>query len=201
MEARLIRVLAEEIFNCAKLNGDTIVTAESCSAGLLALSFSKVEGASQYFMGGFVTYTKDMKMRALGVPAELLEDKTAVCGEVAEAMAMGALSRSGATLAVSVTGVAGPSEDEDGNPVGLVYCGVARKGVGSKHIQLQCRPGRPEAILDEACNQALRFLRPLRSVNCPNNSPKSEAGGKSKFLRAIPAPLLKSGSCNRGYPI
>jgi PncC family amidohydrolase len=77
-------------------------------------------------MGGVVTYTKEMKIRALGVPAELIVRGTAVCADVAEAMARGACRLSGASLGVSITGVAGPKPDEDGNPVGLVYCSVPR---------------------------------------------------------------------------
>src|SRR5215203_4111637 len=122
----LIRALADEILECARSTDQSLVTAESCSAGALALAFSRGEGASKHFMGGFVTYTKEMKSHVLGVPPGLLDEKTAVCGEVAIAMAKGAIELSGASIAVSVTGVAGPSEDEDGNPVGLVYCGVAR---------------------------------------------------------------------------
>jgi nicotinamide-nucleotide amidase len=155
----LIRQLADEILEYARVRTETIVTAESCSAGMLALAFAKGEGASQYFMGGFVTYTKEMKARVLGVPTSLLREKTAVCGEVAEAMAIGALLRSGASVAVSITGVAGPAEDEDGNPVGLIYCGVARKEGGYKHVRVQCAPGDPDAIVDAACTEALRLLR------------------------------------------
>ena len=155
----MIRTLADEIIEYARARNETVVAAESCTAGLLALAFSKSEGASKHFMGGFVTYTKDMKARVLGVPPQLLIEKSAVCREVAEAMALGALLHSGATVAVSITGVAGPDEDEDGNPVGLVYCGVARKDGGHKHTKLQCGPGTPDAIKDEACIQALRLLR------------------------------------------
>jgi PncC family amidohydrolase len=143
----------------ARVRNETIVTAESCSAGMLALAFAKGEGASQHFMGGIVAYTKEMKSRVLCVPPLLLQEKTAVCGEVAEAMAIGALLRSGASVAVSVTGVAGPNEDEDGNPVGLIFCGVARKEGGQKHVRLQCTPAKPEAIVDAACMEALRLLR------------------------------------------
>jgi PncC family amidohydrolase len=155
----LIKVLADEIMEYARVRGATVVTAESCTAGLLAFAFSKTEGASKHFMGGFVTYTKDMKARVLSVPPQLLEEKTAVSGEVAEAMAIGALARSGASVAVSVTGVAGPDEDEDGNPVGLVYCGVARQDGGHKHIMLRCVGRPPEAVKEEACVEALRLLR------------------------------------------
>ena len=88
-------------------------------------------------MGGVVAYTKEMKIRALGVPAELIQRGTAVCADVAEAMARGACRLSGAKLAVSITGVAGPEPDEDGNPVGLIYCSVARPDA-SKVIELRC---------------------------------------------------------------
>ena len=101
----MIRQLADEILEYARVRKETIVTAESCSAGMLAIAFAKGEGASQHFMGGFVAYTKEMKARVLGVPPALLQEKTAVCGEVAEAMAIGALLRSGASVAVSVTGL------------------------------------------------------------------------------------------------
>jgi nicotinamide-nucleotide amidase len=153
----LLRQLADEILEYAQARQQTIVTAESCSAGVLALAFAKGEGASEAFLGGFVTYAKDMKSRVLGVPARLLKDKTAVCGEVAEAMAIGALLKSGASIAVSITGVAGPNED--GNPVGLVYCAVARKDGGRRHLRLTCSGTSPEAIIDEACVSALRLVK------------------------------------------
>lgn len=95
-----------------------------------------------------MAYTKQMKERMLGVPPQLLQEKTAVCGPVAEAMAIGVLLKSAATVAVSITGIAGPDEDEDededGNPVGLVYCAVARNNNTHRHIRLKCRgtPGR-----------------------------------------------------------
>src|SRR5688572_13174944 len=120
--------LAEEILSRAKACNLVVVTAESCSAGTLALALSKGEGAARHFAGGFVTYTKEMKHRVLGVPMPLLTDRGAVCSEVAEAMAQGAIERSGASIGVAVTGVAGPEPDEDGNPVGLIYCAVAREG-------------------------------------------------------------------------
>jgi len=155
----VLRQLADEILEYAQARQQTIITAESCSAGMLALALAKGKGASECFMGGFITYTKDMKARVLGVPPTLLKEKTAVCGEVAEAMAIGALLRSGASVAISITGVAGPEKDEDGNPVGLVYCGVARKDGGRRHLRLNCSGTRPEAVIDEACTNALRLLK------------------------------------------
>jgi nicotinamide-nucleotide amidase len=150
--------LANEIIEHAKVGGMTLATAESCSAGRLAQALAKAEGASKHYLGGVVAYTKEMKERMLGVPPQLLQEQTAVCGPVAEAMAIGVLLRSRATVAVSITGVAGPDEDEDGNPVGLVYCGVARNNDTHRHIRLKCQ-GTPDAIVEEACLEALRFLR------------------------------------------
>jgi nicotinamide-nucleotide amidase len=119
---------AENLLATAKRTGLTLITAESCTAGLLAAVLSTATGASQFLHGGFVTYTKANKTAALGVPEPLLREKGAVCAEVAQGMAEGALARSPADLSVAVTGVAGPEPDEDGNPVGLAYIAAARAG-------------------------------------------------------------------------
>ncbi len=103
----------------------TIVTAESCTAGLIAAALSLAGGASDILEGAFVAYTKDQKTQALGVPAELLRREGAVNAEVARRMALGARKRSKAKIALSVTGILGPFPDDDGNPVGLVYFGVS----------------------------------------------------------------------------
>jgi nicotinamide-nucleotide amidase len=120
--------LARQALTIVQRNNLSIVTAESCTAGLLAALLSEAPGASEHLHGGFVTYTKANKTRTLGISEELLSRCGAVCCEVAAAMAQGALERSPATLAVAITGVAGPEPDEDGNPVGLVCLAVAREG-------------------------------------------------------------------------
>jgi nicotinamide-nucleotide amidase len=117
---------AQRILEWAKIANLTIVTAESCTAGAVATALSKAPGANDCFHGGFVTYTKQMKNTVLGIPMKLLEQKGAVCKEVAEAMATGALKLAPADIAIAVTGVVGPEPDEDGNPVGLVFCTAAR---------------------------------------------------------------------------
>lgn len=106
----------------------TVVTAESCTAGLVAAALSLGEGAGDVLHGSFVTYTKQAKNRSLGVPKALLEKSGSVTRRVAADMLRGALRHSPATIAVAVTGVLGPEQDEDGNPVGLVYIGVQRRG-------------------------------------------------------------------------
>ena len=103
----------------------TLVVAESATGGGLAERISSVPGSSAYFMGGFVTYTRAMKTELLGVSEDLLRQFGAVSRETAEAMAIGARRRVGATWAVSITGNAGPTTDGDEAPVGTVYIGIA----------------------------------------------------------------------------
>lgn len=107
----------------------TIVTAESCTAGLISAVLSQVDGASEVLHGGFIAYTKAEKAVALGVSAQLLAGQGSVNEAVVVALARGALARSAANIAVAVSGVLGPDPDEDGNPVGLVYfCVLSRDG-------------------------------------------------------------------------
>jgi nicotinamide-nucleotide amidase len=150
--------LAELVITHAKDCGATIVTAESCTAGAVAHALSKAKGAGMVLKGGFITYTKEMKASVLGVPMQLLKEKTAVCEEVALAMACGALRASGATASAAITGVAGPEPDEDGNPVGLVYCAVGRKE--GRFISERCEFGSLERheVIQRATECALRLL-------------------------------------------
>ena len=102
----------------------TLSVAESCTGGLLAQRITSVPGSSNYFMGGFVTYTNKMKTDCLGVPEEILHECGAVSREVAEAMAIGARRRTGSTFALAITGEAGP-EPKENVPVGTVYVALA----------------------------------------------------------------------------
>jgi nicotinamide-nucleotide amidase len=118
---------ADKIISLLRKKKLSIVTAESCTGGLLAAALSEGDGASDVLCGGFVTYTKEQKHRSLGVSKQMLRKVTAVAPQVAVAMAQGALKRSPAHVAIAVTGVLGPTPDEDGNPVGLIYFCCARK--------------------------------------------------------------------------
>jgi nicotinamide-nucleotide amidase len=126
VDADLVR-LAITVLSLAQKKDLSIVTAESCTGGLHAAVLSEAPGASTHLQGGFVTYTKAQKT-VLDVPADVLQTKGAVNAEVARGMAQGALRHSTAEVAVAITGVAGPSRDEDGNPVGLVYFARLRRG-------------------------------------------------------------------------
>jgi nicotinamide-nucleotide amidase len=150
--------LANALLKQAKRAGLTIVTAESCTAGLLAQTLSDAEGAAEHFHGAFVTYTKGHKTCALGVPGRMLHEEGAVCGAVARAMADGALLHSTATLAASITGVAGPQPDEDGNPVGRVCIAVARRGGPTRDFEKNYGDIGREAIRERAVADALRAM-------------------------------------------
>ena len=103
----------------------TLSVAESCTGGLLAQRITSVPGASDYFLGGFHTYSNRMKIELLGVPEEVLREHTAVSEQVAEAMARGARLRTGSSYALSVTGIAGPGGATGTIPVGSVVAGLA----------------------------------------------------------------------------
>jgi nicotinamide-nucleotide amidase len=103
----------------------TLAVAESATGGGLAERISSVPGSSVYFLGGFVAYAKQTKIELLGVPAETLEKFGTVSAETAEAMAIGARRRTGATWAISITGNAGPTTDGEQAPVGMVHVGIS----------------------------------------------------------------------------
>lgn len=172
--------LAGRVMKMAQRRKLSIVTAESCTAGKLAAVLADAEGAGAFLHGGFVTYTKDHKTRALDVPAELLQRKGAVCREVAMAMADGALARSPAHIAVAITGVAGPEPDEDGNPVGLVCIAVA--GNGNQPLQIEKRYGaidRP-LIQEQAIADALLALTDGMQAASRAGTGKGTAPGRTR---------------------
>ena len=105
-----------------------LVTAESCTGGLIAAACTDRAGSSAWFERGFVTYSNLAKTELLGVPERVLRRAGAVCGPVAKAMAEGALAHSHAQVAVAVTGVAGPSGGSPAKPVGTVWFGFALPG-------------------------------------------------------------------------
>jgi nicotinamide-nucleotide amidase len=137
-----------------------IVTAESCTGGLIAGLLTEIPGSSDVVECGFVTYSNDSKHELLGVPADLIKQHGAVCAEVARAMALGALNHARADLCVAVTGIAGPGGGTDTKPVGLVYLAAA---LGDHVIARECRfgdIGRSEVRL-KTVSTALEMLDAL----------------------------------------
>lgn len=105
--------------------GKRLATAESCTGGLVAGLLTEIAGSSDVVERGFVTYSNEAKQELLGVPLDVLKTLGAVSQETAEAMAAGALARSHADVAVSITGIAGPGGGTAEKPVGLVHFGLA----------------------------------------------------------------------------
>ena len=115
--------------------GRTIVTAESCTGGLVAGLLTAVPGSSAVLERGYVTYSNEAKAEAIGVPMDLIRRHGAVSEDVARAMACGALSASHAAVAMAITGIAGPGGGSAEKPVGLVHFGLALREGGRRHLE------------------------------------------------------------------
>lgn len=147
LAASLVHVLADA--------GSTVATAESCTGGLLGARITDVPGASSVYLGGVVAYSNRVKTDLLGVPAPLVEEHGAVSEEVARAMAEGCRRRFGAGLAVSVTGIAGPSGGTPEKPVGTVCVGID-DGAGPAACTFRFS-GTRELIRERSVNKALEM--------------------------------------------
>jgi nicotinamide-nucleotide amidase len=126
---------AREVLEICRSKGILIATAESCTGGLVAGALTEVPGSSDVVDRGFVTYSNAAKSQMLGVPEDLIAREGAVSKAVAEAMAEGALRHSGASLAVAITGVAGPGGGSILKPVGLVHFAAHSSWGASLHIE------------------------------------------------------------------
>ena len=148
-----------------KARGLTLGVAESCTGGLMAKRITDIPGASQVFLGGVVSYTNQVKARALGVPQHLLEQFGAVSPEVAQAMAQGARQALGCDIALAATGVAGPDKDEWDNEVGTMFVAIATaEGTHVRPLKLGNRPVRERLRIQTASHAfdlARRYLSGL----------------------------------------
>ena len=142
------------------LAGRRLGLAESCSGGLLAARITDLPGASEYLAGSVVAYSNEAKAGLLGVDPDLIAAKGAVSPEVAEAMAIGALERFGADVAVSITGIAGPDGGSEEKPVGLV-CFNARLADGTSLAREPVIPGGRADIRERSALVGLHLLRIL----------------------------------------
>ena len=150
--------LEEVCLRLLKDRGLTVGTAESCTGGLLAKLLTDLPGSSAVFRGGVVSYTNGVKAGLLGVPQDLLDRYGAVSPQVAEAMARGAKAALGCDIALSTTGVAGPDADDRGNPIGLVYLGLAW-GDQCRVTEFRAGPVERERVRRQAAQTALDLLR------------------------------------------
>lgn len=147
----------QNLVNKLKAASCTVAAAESCSGGLIADAFARIPGASGVFWGSFVSYMNEAKQSMLGIPRGLIEKYGAVSAQTAQAMALGALEKSSATAALSVTGIAGPDGDGSGAPVGAVWISAAFRGKKpvTKYYLLA---GSRAEIREEAARRALELL-------------------------------------------
>lgn len=150
--------LEEVCLRLLKDRGLTVGTAESCTGGLMAKLLTDLPGSSAVFRGGVVSYTDGVKAGLLGVPQDLLDRYGAVSPQVAEAMARGAKASLGCDIALSTTGVAGPDADDRGNPIGLVYLGLAW-GDQCRVTEFRAGPVERERVRRQAAQTALDLLR------------------------------------------
>jgi nicotinamide-nucleotide amidase len=149
LEEVVARVLTE--------NRATVAVAESCTGGMIAEHLTNVPGSSVYFLGGVVCYSNELKTSLVGVPAEIIEAKGAVSSEAALALADGIRRRTGATLGVGVTGIAGPGGGTPEKPVGLVHIGIAdERGPRERAMRF---PGDRDRIRTYATYAALDSIR------------------------------------------
>ena len=138
------------------LTGKSLVTAESCTGGGIGAALTSVAGSSAVYKGGVISYTNWVKESLLSVNREVLEKFGAVSAPVAEAMALGARKLLQADVAVSVTGLAGPGGDEQGNPVGTIFIGYSDSSV-TKSVACYFTGDR-ETIRNQAVETALQII-------------------------------------------
>jgi nicotinamide-nucleotide amidase len=140
-----------------------LATAESCTGGWIAKLCTDIPGSSDWFDCGFVCYSNAAKTRDLGVPEKLIETEGAVSDAVVRSMAEGALARTGANVAMAVSGIAGPGGAVPGRPVGTVWFALAQK----LQDRLECQghliqfDGNRDAVRRQAVEYALNLLRAL----------------------------------------
>ena len=137
-----------------------LATAESCTGGWIGKCLTDIEGSSQWFVEGFITYSNESKQRRLGVPRSVLQTQGAVSEATVRAMARGALGRSGAQMAVAVTGIAGPGGAAPGKPVGTVWLGWAERRGRAIHVAACLRHfrGDRDAVRRKTVRAALEGL-------------------------------------------
>lgn len=167
------KVLSRQIQEALYNHNETLGTAESCTGGRIAEAIISVPGASQYFKGGVVSYTNEVKENLLHVSAQVLAEQTAVCEEVAREMVIGACDALNCDYAISATGVAGPGGGTAEIPVGTIWLGYGAKD-DVRTFKLTEDFGR-DINLEIATNKALRlFLEYVNAKHAEGGSEEEE---------------------------
>lgn len=151
--------LEQAVLRLLERRGETVAVAESLTGGMVGSRFAAIPGASKSFVGGFLVYSNEQKVGLLGVDASLIAEHTEVSEAVAVAMAQGALQKTGASWAVSLTGYAGPDGGTEANPVGTVFVGIAGKSGVARAQRFRFPAGDRERTRQFATQAGLNQLR------------------------------------------
>ncbi len=169
LASRLQQVLGDAVYSTTGESLETVVgallretahslsVAESCTSGVLGMRVTRVPGSSDYFLGGVLCYSNDVKKALCGIPPDLLDRHGAVSKEAAEALAKGVRRACKSSLGLSITGIAGPGGGTVEKPVGLVYIAIAHE-LGA-HSERRIIPGDRESVRERAATYALAYLR------------------------------------------
>ena len=161
------RALSRSLLDLCRMRKLTIATAESCTGGLVAGALTDIPGSSDVIDRGFVTYSNEAKQQMLGVTPATIDVYGAVSSQCAEEMAKGALAHASVDLAISITGIAGPTGAVPGKPIGLVYfCVASRSGRVIPHDRKYGDIGRAN-VRRESVLQALSMLQELAEKEEP----------------------------------
>jgi nicotinamide-nucleotide amidase len=159
------KIISRQIGDILYASGLTVGTAESCTGGRLGEAMIAIPGASNYYKGGIISYTNEVKEALLGVSHDVLEEQTAVCEEVARQMVEGAIKALGTDFGISATGIAGPGGATPGIPVGTIWLGYGRLG-DVRTCKLTEDFGR-DINLAIATNKAMRLFLEYLTENLP----------------------------------
>ena len=156
-----IAVMAERVVAANRAAGRTVALAESCTGGLVCAALTEIAGSSAVLDRGFVTYSNEAKQEALGVSVDIIDTFGAVSIACAWAMAQGALKRSGADVAVAISGIAGPDGGSEQKPVGTVVFAKAERGKDEIEAEERLLDGSSRAMVrHQATLVALELLLP-----------------------------------------
>ncbi|MFC1659370.1 CinA family protein [Pseudomonadota bacterium] len=151
---------AQKLIKICREKNIKVVTAESCTGGLVSTLITSISGSSAVFDRGFVTYSNEAKMELLEVDRDVLQEKGAVSKEVSNAMVMGALANSNANLGVSITGIAGPNGGTEKKPVGLVHISACINNTVLQHKR-NIFKGSREEIRNSSTETAIDMMLSL----------------------------------------
>jgi len=169
----LMNKLAKEVGRLLKRNRQMLVTAESCTGGWAAQAVTSVAGSSAWFERGFVTYSNEAKRELLNVSKNTLKNHGAVSEQTAREMALGALGQSKGTLAVAITGIAGPAGGSREKPVGTVCFAWGAKGRPMRSETRHFKGGR-ESVRRQSVIRALEGV-----ISCLKNAPRKRKKGRT----------------------